>query len=501
MILVPNRLLQLSGNSTKLRLWGLLLSVVLFTSCDLFKPVQNGNTTGNGTEELGEIGSNKPPIKNPNVNEDGEIIDAGGVDKDGNSNSGSIDTGSGKDTIEVPDIPVPPVEEPVDTPIVSDGYKGSYKVGILMPFYASDVSTAVSLPPSARQGMNFYEGALMALQQLSAEGVNLDVEVFDTRRSSAIVNGLVDNFTLASMDLIIGPVSSENVGIVANEVAKKKVPMVSLNLNSSLTSDNPYYIQSNPYFSSHAFATIEYIKEKYPTAKIVIAVPSQGREVNRIYYYKDANAELSQNGVPSNITEFYAEKSDGSAYKFEGLADMLTFNDTTIVIAPVSSEGFAGGLLRTLSLVKSSKPTVVFGMPRWMNFEKIDFSYMENCNVHVTNGSFINKNNPAVRDFKSAFFAEYSMPPTVEAYKGYDLTLYFGRMLNQYGTGFINNLEQSNDNLLQSSLNFEPVEKLNEDGTKSINYFENKFVHILRLHNYKFVPMNRPKPVSIFTND
>jgi hypothetical protein len=493
MILVQNRLQRLSGNKSNLTLLGLLFVIVLMTSCDLFKPVQNGNNNGNGTEELGEIGSEKPPIKNPNVNEDGEIV--------GNNSNNNGDAGGDKNPDELVDTAIVTIDTPIDTAIVMNGYKGSYKVGILMPFYASDVSTAASMPPSAIQGMNFHEGALMALQQLSAEGVNLDIEIFDTRRSSAVVQALVDNYTLAGMDLIIGPVSSENVGIVANQVAKKGVPTVSLNLNSTLTSENPYFIQSSPYFDSHAFATIEYIKKRYPTAKIVIAVPSQGNESNRVAYYKNANIDLSKNGIPQSINEYYAETAGGSTYKFDGLADLLSFRDTTIVIAPVSSEGFAGGILRTLSLVRNTKPTIVFGMPRWMNFEKIDFSYMESCNVHVTNGSFVNDNNAMVRDFKSAFFTEYSMPPTVEAYKGYDLTLYFGRMLNKYGTGFINNLDEANANLLQTSFNFERVATMNADGSERINYLENKFVHILRLKNYKFIPVNRPEPVSTTIDD
>ena len=45
-----------------------------------------------------------------------------------------------------------------------------------------------------------------------------DVEIFDSRRSQAVVQGLVDNFTLSSMDLIIGPAASSNVKIVAEQV-------------------------------------------------------------------------------------------------------------------------------------------------------------------------------------------------------------------------------------------------------------------------------------------
>ena len=231
MILVQSHLQQLSGNKFKTSFLGFLIIMVLFTSCDLFKPVQKNNK--NDTEELGEIGSDKP-ITNPNSgNDNGEDVVNGsnnGTDSGDPKDLGS--TGNSGNSGEVIDTPV----IPIDTVIAPSGYKGSYKIGILMPFYATDVSIASSVPPSAVSGLNFYEGALMALQQLSAEGINLDVEVFDTRRSSAIIQGLVDNSTLLTMDLLLGPVNSNNIRTVSEEVTKKGIPTVSLNKIRILTS-------------------------------------------------------------------------------------------------------------------------------------------------------------------------------------------------------------------------------------------------------------------------
>jgi hypothetical protein len=499
MILAQNHLQRLNGS----KIWTFIAIFLLFASCELFKPVSNGNNNNTDETELSEIESNKP-VKNPNTkyDVDGNPIVDNGSDNGNTDNGGKINGSTGGNnsnsnhnngnnsnngTINDPKGSETPKIEKV---VKEGGLKYSYKVGILMPFFAKEVANASKMPRSSIQGMNFYEGSLLALQQLSIEGVNLDVEVFDSRRSEAIVQGLIDNFTLSSMDLIIGPASTENVEIVAEQIAKKEqIPMVTLNLNSTIATENPYYIQASAYFTSHATATVKYVKQHYAGKNVIVVVPQSGSEVSRLQDYHNANTLISG----KSYNEFFAEEMGTASYKFTGLTDLLSVRDTTVIIAPVSDPGFASALLRTLNAVRGSKPVVVFGMPNWMTFTNIEGNVLSNCNVHVTNASFVNKNNKNVKQFKQAFFDEYGMFPTIEAYKGYDLTLYFGRMLNKYGTGFINHLESSKDELLQTSFDFERIFETSDE-TMGENYtircFENKFVHILRFYDFKYIPMN-----------
>lgn len=507
MILAQNHLQRLNGS----KILTFIAIFLLFASCKLFKPVSNGNNNNTDETELSEIESNKP-VKNPNTkyDVDGNPIEYGNTDNGNtgkpndntntntkpNGNTGETNSHNNTGTGTTVNDPKGGETTKVEKVVKEGSLKYSYKVGIVMPFFAKEVATASKMPKSSIQGMNFYEGALLALQQLSTEGVNLDVEVFDSRRSEAIVQGLVDNFTLSSMDLIIGPASTENVEIVAEQVAKKEqIPMVTLNLNSTIASENPYYIQASAYFSSHATATAKYVKQHYSKSKVIMVVPQNDKEVSRLQDYHNANTLISSN----RYNEFFAEEMGTASYKFTGLTDLLSVRDTTVIIAPVSDAGFASALLRTLNAVKGSKPVVVFGMPNWMTFTNIDGGVLDNCNVHITNSSFVNKNNENVKQFKQAFFEEYGMFPTIEAYKGYDLTLYFGRMLHKYGTGFINHLETSKDELLQTSFEFEPVFEVG-DGTmgenSTIRCIENKFVHILRFKDFKYIPMDVE---SVFT--
>ena len=65
MILARNPLQLLNGS----KIWIFVVITVLFASCELFKPVSNGNNNTTTSSELEEVGSDKP-IKNPNTKYD-----------------------------------------------------------------------------------------------------------------------------------------------------------------------------------------------------------------------------------------------------------------------------------------------------------------------------------------------------------------------------------------------------------------------------------------------
>lgn len=512
MILAQNLLPRLSGNN-----WYKLLIIVLFIgACTPLKPISETNSDDGELEEIVNDNPKMPKvddkdvvvidIKNNNGNTDKNpkpknpkqpqnpkdtTNPKGGVDKDKNNNPDDVDNTNKKpDDVDDPNA----IDSTTVDEIDSYYLKSTYNVSILMPLQADKVNTAGDkVPSSAVRGMNFYEGSLLALQQLSAEGINLDVSIFDTKRSTAVVQALVDNKTLETQDLIIGPASTDNLRIVANATQKTNTPVVSLNLSSSIASENPSYIQASPYFATHADAIMEYVKTKYAGRNIVLAVPAEGNESNRFYAFRNADALLSSSLGSSNMKEYIDGKTDKRAYQFKDIQNYLTVRDTTVFIVPSSNQEYVSGLLRTLSLTRNRFPVVVFGLPSWLSFEKIDYQYYENLNVHVSSSTYINKQDIATKNFEEQFKLAYGMFPTSEAYKGYDLMLYFGRMLNKYGTGFLNQLEENPAEHLHSIFAFERV-PINtgsiEEGNYRTKQFENKYVNILRFRDFYFQRVN-----------
>ena len=141
---------------------------------------------------------------------------------------------------------------------------GSYNVAVLLPFYLSENSTRTSIDssktvkgkkvynyvtrsddwiyPRSLGFVEMYEGILLAADTLRTLGVNINIHVFDIKNDTVEVLRLIRSGKLDKMDLIIGPVHSTNLSVVASYAGSLGIPVVSpVQLsNNSVLENNPF---------------------------------------------------------------------------------------------------------------------------------------------------------------------------------------------------------------------------------------------------------------------
>lgn len=108
---------------------------------------------------------------------------------------------------------------------------------LLFPFNASKIqgdtlkTITMRLKKDAFLNMtlDFYSGALMAIDSAKTLGLNIDVKIFDSEESklNSNVANLVKNNNLQEADAIIGPFYQQYVEQVAGLVSDKNVPVIS----------------------------------------------------------------------------------------------------------------------------------------------------------------------------------------------------------------------------------------------------------------------------------
>ena len=107
----------------------------------------------------------------------------------------------------------------------------------MLPFNATKIqndtlkSIAVRLKKDAFLNMtlDFYSGALMAIDSAKTLGLNVDVKIFDSEESklsSNVINIVKDN-NLQNADAVIGPFYQQYVEKVAELLSDKNVPVIS----------------------------------------------------------------------------------------------------------------------------------------------------------------------------------------------------------------------------------------------------------------------------------
>ena len=150
--------------------------------------------------------------------------------------------------------------------------------------------------------------------------------------------------------------------------------------------------------------------------------------------------------------------------------------------------------LRKLRASKGSADVEVYGMPQWMHFENIEPEFFTEMHVHVSTATFIRYDTEAVRAFRQLFYDTYGTIPDEDAFNGYDVTLFTGRMLKKYGLSFPQRLSTEEPfEGLQGMFQFAKVFSTDSSAPASdrldqYDYLENIFVHILKYQNYRFLP-------------
>ncbi len=495
MTLVQNLLRPLNGSKTFLffLLFGLSLS-----SCSLFKPAQDSTTS---TDKDKKTNKDLDPIQGRKV-----------FDPETGTYVIVEETPSEKmDTIIWKDLPAdsyPPITSESDgftdnsnTPEVIriDNYGSeiltSYNISLILPFFSHryDVS-ATEIFPKSQYALNFYAGAKMAFDELSDEGIKLNVSVLDSKADDAVVRDLLrSNEDIAAAHLIIGPYQRNNVRMVADYAKREDVTFISpYSATDDLSNSNPNYIQVSPTLQSHCEAITKDALNKYDPSQIVLVCRDKQDEVERLKFFQDALILEKGMGVPP----FEELKINVQSLDLANI-DLLPFlelQDTTVFILPsFSNESFVYSFLRKLEVSKTpSNFVVVYGMPQWMQYERVDYDYFERLNVHVSSDTYIDPYANEIQFFKRRYYDRYGALPTDQAYLGYDIVLFAGRMLQKYGTKFQYSLDQEEERYLHTRFQFGKVVMPGTTGMENrpVDHFENKYLNILKFSDYQFQLQN-----------
>ena len=495
----------------------LVATLLLFTACDPLKKVQpSNNNSQSQSGELDEIEGTK--VYNPETGKyetktdvtgemeevewtDGSATEAPPIGSDATDRIGFPAPGNNPDT--PPGTNPANEEDPFDTDFERNELP-SYNMVLALPFLANQNSTFDSeINEKSIFALNFYEGAKMAFEVLANENVNLEVNVLDTRAAESETRGLTYNSAVQDAHVIIGTFKNSTAKIMAEYALNNKKPFVSPYYpHNALVENNPYFVQLNPSIFTHCNALIRFLKRKYTDDQIVLIGRETRRDRGIINLYQKAHYTYAGSTSIEPLKEVIITDNNSTLENTELKEHFMKDKPTVFVIAS-SQESFVYAILRKIDIEKKnfdeededvileSDELVVFGQPRWKDFTKISYDYYEKLNLHITSDNHIDPNAEIIRAFKQNFYAKYGSIPTEEAYKGFDTVLYFGRMLNQYGTEFLSIIDQVPHQGLQSNFNINrtvtKTRPLDDANLNSFDQMENTHVHILAFKDYQFM--------------
>ncbi len=344
---------------------------------------------------------------------------------------------------------------PAQSPPVAVSPRGKDKtleVGLYLP-----ISVAVddSLKPSARSisFLTFYQGVLMAVDQLSKTGLKTKLYVYDTGKQAATIQALIKKPEFLSLDLLIGPVYPEEQRVISELSAKNRIPMVSpLSADDKFTKTNPYYFQVNPVRKLRLEATADYLSKEFPKEKIIFLETANGSAETKLIMDELARREAPR-GASKGLIRTYNIWSNGT----DGLEPQLQTEKPNIIVMAELNEVNVSIAMNRLARLSNKYPIILVGIQEFAKMQSIEIENLHKVNLRFLSTYFVDYTLSSVTTFVENFKAEFGTEPSLFAFQGYDVTISFLKSLQRTADLSHGLPPESNAGLLQTTYHFTKV--------------------------------------------
>ncbi len=323
-------------------------------------------------------------------------------------------------------------------------------VALILPFALDE-----SDKNDQKKMVEFYQGVLLALEKLKADGVSANLEVYDSGNGTKAVEELIVSGKLESANLIIGPKTSPQISLVAQYAKAHDIPLV-LPLNSSAEEvfDNPNIFQLNTPQSYFIQDIVDHFHRQFARPNVILFKSGEGTPTP---FSQSLAQSLSQSGIP--VIEMPV---DTSATRILGALDPERQN---IYIIDSQSSGPLNTMLPVFQIVERMKDpaisTQLFGYPEYQVYAIDHLDEFFEVNTFFYSWFYTNNTLQESIDFATSFRHAFSRQmmisyPSYASY-GYDTAYYFIKGLAAFGTEFPEHLSEIKTNPVQMGFKFERV--------------------------------------------
>lgn len=331
--------------------------------------------------------------------------------------------------------------------------KKEVNVALLLPFMLNHPQNK-----TAPLYLEYYEGFLLAVEEMQKKGLSVNVYVYDTQSSAKQVKRILSEPELENMDLIIGPVEDNLIKTVADFALAHDINLVNIfSLKNEEALHNARIFQTNiphPYLYAEA---IREFSRLFADRRVIFITDPAGKN-DKKEFVSALKTDLDRRSVPY---------SGFTADLLEANVENLLQQDSAQAIVFVPEGGnfeSLSHLLPTLRTIRDKHPLLtfsLFGYPEWQTYTKDFIENFYALDTYIFTRFYVDPTDPHTREFYKRYKYWYSKD--VQAANpqygilGYDTGMFFLKALQKYGKDFGNRIDGVNHSSIQTDFYFQRV--------------------------------------------
>lgn len=362
---------------------------------------------------------------------------------------------------ESPVTPTVPTTIPTDNELFASvrpdtQSKSRLRVAVMLPFMLDGSGQG----EQARM-VEYYQGFLMAINELKQKGTSFDIYTYDTRDDASTIRSILAKNEMKQMDLIIGPGHSTYIPAISDFSKENKIRLVvPFTSKCDEVFTNPYLYQVNTPQSYLYSEVYEHFLRKFRGQNIIFVNAADGGTDKRDFI-AGFKQELKNQGVS------YKEILANSKESIESALSAGTEN----ILIPTSGCNIA--LIKLLPYLKALKLSWeadgtpdkyslhLFGYPEWQTYTADHLNDFYTFDTYFYTSFYANNLSVDVVNFQQEFRRWYhkEILNTYPKYAilGYETANFLLQGLSRYGNNLEDNLDKIRVTPIQTSFRFERV--------------------------------------------
>lgn len=346
--------------------------------------------------------------------------------------------------------------------------------------------------PQSTNFLEFFQGALMAIDSLRQTGMKLEIKFLDTKKSMDHTRSLLENEQISESDLIIGPFYPFNLEIVARFAHEQRIPLVTPFYSElDLVRTNPYLFQLTPSIEREYREVAKLVASKH-TCNIVYVRDEDSLDIEKHDYFKELIFDAFDDYRPVEPVVF--KEVFQKLEHTDEIIQSLSHDRKNLVIVPTRNEALASRIVSSLFFQLKDFDIEVIGTPFWTEFSSIDYRYYHELRLIYYSSFWVDYLDPRINEFMARYRNYFYSEPRGTTRKGinygidgYDITYYFINALRLYGSRFILSLDEYEPEMVQGRFDFKRISSYGGYENSNIAFYQ--FLPDMTIENIEVPPL------------
>lgn len=342
------------------------------------------------------------------------------------------------------------------------------------PDSSSSDSTAAgeSFSKDLVEAVNFYEGALIAVDSLRKAGNDVTLKVIDLPGDEEKQRTKLWLQKYDNVQMVFSTLNGKSLKTLSEILGVRKIPLISCEANTySFVEKNPYAICIQPSSLTQCRMMGTFAEKKFKGDNFIILSSNSDKE-------KERNAAFIS-GFADTAAVSHIKKVPFITGDTLTVTKSLSAVYTNTIFIPSTDEDFVTSVYSLLESYQGLYRFRIIGLPVWQYFETLDLRVLEKYSTMIFATEYYSYDEPNTLLFRKKFRMRLSTEPGDEAYLGYDAFLQFGNLL------------------LHNHLPLDMPE-MNLRGLRSVYSFqkntlaaaESHYINVLKIENFRYVKLN-----------